>query len=104
MENITTKKPDDYVIGTSKSISVKQFVELTAKKLGIKLKWQGKGLNEVGINIKTNKTIIKINKKYYRPTEVNNLVADYKKAKKFLGWKPKYNVNSLIDDMIKNER
>ena len=98
------KKPDDYVIGTSKSISVKQFVELTAKKLGIKLKWQGKGLNEVGINIKTNKTIIKINKKYYRPTEVNNLVADYKKAKKFLGWKPKYNVNSLIDDMIKNER
>ena len=98
------KKPDDYVIGTSKSISVKQFVELTAKKLGIKLKWQGKGLNEIGINIKTNKTIIKINKKYYRPTEVNNLVADFKKAKKFLGWKPKYNVNSLIDDMIKNEK
>ena len=98
------KKPDDYVIGTNKSISVKQFVELTAKKLGIKLKWQGKGLNEIGINIKTKKTIIKINKKYYRPTEVNNLVADFKKARKFLGWNPKYNINSLIDDMIKNER
>ena len=98
------KKPDDYVIGTNKSISVKQFVELTAKKIGIKLKWQGKGLNEIGINIKTKKTIIKINKKYYRPTEVNNLVADFKKARKFLGWNPKYNINSLIDDMIKNER
>ena len=98
------KKPDDYVIGTNKSISVKRFVELTAKKIGIKIKWQGKGLNEIGINIKDNKTIIKIDKKYFRPTEVNYLVADFKKAKKILGWKPKYDINKLIEDMIKNEK
>ena len=98
------KKPDDYVIGTNKSISVKRFVELTAKKIGIKIKWQGKGLNEIGINIKDNKTIIKIDKKYFRPTEVNYLVADFKKAKKILGWKPKYDINNLIEDMIKNEK
>jgi len=98
------KKPDDYVIGTNKSISVKRFVELTAKKIGIKIKWQGKGLNEIGINLKDNKTIIKIDKKYFRPTEVNYLVADFKKAKKILGWKPKYDINNLIEDMIKNEK
>ena len=101
---LQNKKPDDFVVGTNKSISVKEFLEISAKRLGIKIKWKGKGLNEIGINANNNKTIIKINKKYYRPTEVNNLLANYSKAKKILGWKPKYNIYNLIDDMIENEK
>ena len=98
------KKPDDYVVGTNKSISVKEFIGIAAKKIGIQIKWQGKGLKEIGINKINNQLIIRIDKKYYRPTEVNDLVADYSKVKKTLGWKPRYNINKLIDDMIQNEK
>ncbi len=98
------KKPDDYVVGTNKSISVKEFIKIAAKKIGIQIKWQGKGLKEIGINKINNQLIIRIDKKYYRPTEVNDLVADYSKVKKTLGWKPRYDINKLIDDMIQNEK
>ena len=81
MENITTKKADDYVVSTNSSHSVKDFVNICAKKLGIILIWKNKGMKEIGIDKKTNKTIIKIDKKYFRETEVDNLIGDYSKAK-----------------------
>ena len=96
------KKPDDFVISTSKMLSVKNFINLVAKKLGLKIFWKGKGLKERALLKKNNKTIIKINKKYYRPTEVDLLCGDFTKAKKILKWKPKYTINQLVDDMINN--
>ena len=97
------KKPDDYVVATRTSHSVKDFINICAKKLNIKLIWKNKGLNEVGINKTNNKIIIKIDKKYFRETEVDNLIGNYSKAKKLLKWKPKFTFNKLVDDMLKNE-
>ena len=97
------KKPDDYVIATGKSFSVKEFVNKTAKQLDIPIIWRGKGLKEIGINKKTNKIIIKVDKEYFRKTEVENLIGDYKKAKKILNWKPKNTLDDLIKDMISKE-
>ena len=69
MENVTIKKPDDFVVSTNKSYSVKQFVEKTFKKLGFKLIWRGKGLKKKGIDISTGRTLIKIDPFYFRPKE-----------------------------------
>ena len=65
--------------------------------------WKNKGLKEIGIEKNTNRIIIKIDKKYFRETEVDNLIGDYSKAKTKLKWKPKYSFEKLVDDMIKNE-
>ena len=97
------KKPDDYVIATSKAYSVKDFVIKTAKQLNIKIIWRGKGLKEVGIDKNSNKTIIKVNKEYFRKTEVENLIGNYQKAKKILNWSPKHTLDELIKDMISEE-
>ena len=96
-------KPDDFVIATNKSYSVKDFVNISAKKIGFKIKWKNKGFKEIGIDEITNKKIINVNKKYFRETEVDNLIGDFTKAKKILKWKPKNSLNQLIDDMIQNE-
>jgi GDPmannose 4,6-dehydratase len=98
------KKPDDFVISTNTSHSVKDFVNICSQKMGIKLIWKNKGLNEVGIDKITKKIIIKIDKKYFRETEVDNLIGDFSKARKVLKWKPKYSFENLIDDMIENEK
>ena len=98
------KKPDYYVVATRTSHSVKDFINISAKKIGIKLIWKNKGLKEVGIDKTNNKTIITVNKKYFRETEVDDLIGDYSKAKRLLKWKPKYSFNALVDDMIKNEK
>ena len=97
------KNADDWVIATNQDISVKKFINITAKKLKIKLKWKFKGLKEVAIDANTNKTIIKIDKQYFRPGEVDFLKGDYSKARKKLNWVPKSNINHLIDDMINSE-
>jgi GDPmannose 4,6-dehydratase len=96
---LQVKKPDDYVICTGKQYSIKQFINLVGKKLKMKIIWRGKGLNEKGYDSQ-NKCIIECHKKYFRPAEVNTLLGNYNKAKKVLGWKPKKDLNFLIDDMI----
>ena len=98
------KKPDDYVIATGKQYSVRQFIGLVAKQLDINLSWVGKGINEKGIDTKTKKIIIEIDKKYFRPLDVNTLLGDPKKAKSNLNWKPKINIHSLIKEMIEFEK
>tara|TARA_E500000178_G_scaffold244754_1_gene241178 strand:+ start:608 stop:1657 length:1050 start_codon:yes stop_codon:yes gene_type:complete len=96
------KKPDDYVIATGKQYSIKQFINISAKKLGLKIFWKGKGLNEKACNEK-GVPIIECDKNYFRPLDVNTLLGDAKKARKILKWKPKENLDSLIDEMIKSE-
>ena len=96
------KKPDDYVIATGKQYSIKQFVNLTAKKLNMKITWKGSGLNEKAYSDK-GKPIIECDKNYFRPLDVNTLLGDAKKARKQLKWNPKENINSLIDEMIVSE-
>lgn len=98
------KKPDDYVISTNKSYSVKEFVNKTAKQLNMTIMWRGKGLKEIGINKKTKKIIIKINKEYFRETEVNSLIGNFNKAKKILNWSPQIGLDELIADMISQEK
>ena len=96
------RKPDDFVICTGKQHSIKDFINLVAKDLNMKIKWVGKGINERAIDHKGNRIII-CNKKYFRPSEVDTLKGDYSKARKLLKWRPKYNIKSLIKDMISYE-
>ena len=95
------KKPKDYVISSGKQYSVKNFIHLVSKELGIKIIWKGKGINEKGYL--NNKTIISIDKKYFRPSEVNSLLGDSSKARKELNWKPYYDIYSLVKDMVAEE-
>ena len=95
------KKPQDFVIATGHQYTVKEFINKVSKKLSMNIHWEGKGLKEKCYW--ENKIIIKISKSYFRPSEVDSLKGDPKKAKKILGWKPKYSIDSLIDDMIEYE-
>jgi len=94
-------KPDDYVIATGRQYTVKNFINLVCKKLKINLKWKGKGLKEIGYW--KDKPIIKIDPKYFRPTEVDSLLGSSNKARRVLKWKTKYDINKLIDEMIDHE-
>ena len=98
------KKPDDFVIATGKQYSVKQFVDLVAKRLDIKIIWKGKGIKEKAINALTKKIIVECDKNYFRPLDVNTLLGDARKARKKLKWKPKININELVDDMVTEQQ
>ena len=95
------KKPKDYVISSGKQYSVKYFVNLVSHELGMKIYWKGSGINEKGYL--NNKLIISIDKKYFRPTEVNSLLGDCRKAKKELKWKHNYNIRTLVKEMVVEE-
>ena len=91
------KKPEDFVIATGKQYSVKDFVDLASKNLDMTIEWKGRGLKERGIH--KGKEIIKIDPKYFRPTEVDTLLGDASKAKKKLKWKPKISFKQLVKEM-----
>ena len=95
------KVSKDYVISTGKQYSVKYFLNLVAKALKLKIKWKGKGLKECGYL--NNKKIVLIDKNYFRPTEVESLLGNSNKARKELNWKPSYNLNKLVKDMVAQE-
>jgi GDPmannose 4,6-dehydratase len=95
------KKPKDYVISSGAQYSVKYFLNLVAKELRMKIVWKGKGINEKGYF--NNEPIIYIDKKYLRPTEVDSLLGDSRRARKELKWKPQYNIYSLIKEMVNDE-
>ena len=94
-------KPEDYVIATGKQYSVRDFINIAAKNLDIKIDWKGKDLNEVG-SYKGN-DIIKVDRKYFRPTEVDNLLGDATKAKKKLKWVPKISFEELVKEMVEED-
>ena len=97
------KKPSDYVISTGVSKSVKDFVNEAYKCIDVKVIWKGKGVKEIGIDKKTKRTIIKIDKYYFRPTEVHELKGDSSKAKKELKWKPKISFKKLVKTMVESD-
>jgi len=97
------KKPEDYVIATGKQYSIRVFTNIVCKKLELDISWNGKGKKEKGLIEKGKKTIIEIDKNYFRPLDVNTLLGNAQKARKKLNWKPKYDLNSLIDEMISEE-
>lgn len=94
------EKADDYVLATGVKITVRKFVELAFAEVGIQLKWEGKGVDEKGINTKTNKVIVEVDPKYFRPTEVDLLIGDPSKAKKELGWQPTTTLEQLVKEMV----
>lgn len=91
--------PDDYILSTNESHSVREFAEVAAKHIGIDLQWEGSGMAEKGIDKKTGKTIIEINPEFFRPAEVDVLLGDYSKAKKILGWEPETTFTKLAEQM-----
>ena len=97
------KEPYDYVIATGKTFTIKEFVNKTAKKIGFKIKWLGKGINEKAVNIENKKIIIECRKRYFRPVEVDYLKGNAQRAKKLLKWYPKTSIDNLIDEMIQHE-
>ena len=94
------EKPEDFVLATGKTTTIREFCNLSFKELGIDIIWEGEGENEVGIDQSSNKVIISIDKNYYRPTEVDLLIGDASKAKKVLSWTPKYDLESLVKEMV----
>ena len=94
------EKPEDYVIATGEQHSVREFVAIAAAELGMSVEWQGKGLDEVGIEGKSGKTIVKIDPRYFRPTEVETLLGDPTKAKEQLGWEPEISFVEMVQEMV----
>ena len=94
--------PDDFVIATGEQYSVKEFVERCVPFFGLKIRWEGNGLNEVGINTMNNKVIIRIDEKYFRPAEVETLLGDSTKARSVLGWTTEHSFDDLVRDMCMN--
>jgi GDPmannose 4,6-dehydratase len=97
------KQPEDFVLATGKTHTIREFCELSFKEIGVTISWKGEGINEVGIDDATGKEIIAIDSSYYRPTEVDLLVGNAKKASKLLNWTPKTNLKSIIKEMISSD-
>jgi len=100
---LQAKKPNDYVIATGKSRSVREFVEKAFKHVKIKIKWKGKGIKEVGYNSANNQILVKVDPKYFRPTDINELRGDYSKARRELGWKPKTTFDEMVRIMVESD-
>ncbi|MDB5183186.1 MAG: NAD-dependent epimerase/dehydratase [Candidatus Saccharibacteria bacterium] len=96
-------KPDDFVLATGETHSIREFCELAFANIGIDIKWHGKGEKEVGVDTKTGTTLIKINPEFYRPAEVDVLTGDPSKAEKVLGWKRKVNFPNLVKLMVDHD-
>ena len=96
-------KPDDYVIATGETHSVRDFVQIAANSIDIDIEWNNEGNNEVGVCKKTGNTIISVDKQYTRPSETEHLLGDASKAKENLGWKPSVNFQSLVNMMVEHD-
>jgi GDPmannose 4,6-dehydratase len=97
------EKPEDYDIATGENHSVREFVELAFSELGIEIEWQGEGLDEVGFDRATGQAVIKIDPRYFRPSEVDFLLGNPEKARKKLGWNPKTSFRELVKMMIERD-
>lgn len=97
------EKPEDFVIATGKQHSVREFVEVAAKEVDIKVRWQGTGVNEKGYDAATGKCIVEVDPRYFRPAEVETLLGDPTKAREKLGWTPKTSFAELVTEMMRED-
>lgn len=97
------EEPDDYILATNETHTVREFIEKAAKVLNIDLEWRGSGLDEKGVNKKTNEVIIEIDPNYFRPAEVDVLLGDFSKAKNKIGWEPKVKFAELVKIMVEED-
>ena len=94
------EKPDDYVLATGENHTIREFVDLSFKNLDVSIEWQGKEQGEIGVDTKTGKILVKVDPVYFRPTEVDSLIGDARKAKEKLGWEPKVKFEELVKIMV----
>lgn len=97
------EKPDDFVIATGETHTIREFVTLAFKSAGMEIKWEGKGIKEQGILVSTGKVVVRVNPEFYRPADVNLLIGDSSKAKKELGWEPRVSYDELVKLMVEND-
>ncbi|MBQ8538978.1 MAG: GDP-mannose 4,6-dehydratase [Ruminococcus sp.] len=96
-------KPDDFVVATGKTYTVREFVTQAFFAAGYEIEWQGEGVSEIGVDKNTGKVLIRVSEEFYRPAEVELLVGDSTKARKTLGWEPKTDLKGLVEAMVKND-
>ena len=95
--------PDDFVLGTGEMHTVREFVEIAFNHVGVKIKWDGQGVDEVGRDADTNRILVKVDPRYFRPTEVEQLLADPSKAKSLLNWQHNVTFEALVEDMMNSD-
>ena len=95
--------PDDFVLASGKMHSVRDFVNLSFEKINVEIEWEGKGEQEKGFNKKTGKCIVEVDPRYFRPTEVDQLLGDPSKAKKILNWETKISFEDLVSEMVESD-
>src|SRR6266545_2376016 len=95
--------PDDFVLATGETRSVREFVELAFAEVGRRIEWRGNGIEETGVDSKSGKTVVRIDPQYFRPTEVDLLVGDASKAREKLGWKPRTSFTQLVKEMVASD-
>ena len=100
---LAQKEPDDFVLASGESHTVREFAEAVFSRIGRKIAWEGEGVNERGIDAASGKTLITVDPAFFRPTEVETLLGDASKARSVLGWRPKYTFDGLIDDMLRHD-
>ena len=96
-------EPDDYVLATGESHSVREFIEKAFAQIGAEIEWKGKGTAERGIDVNTGKTLVEVDERYFRPTEVDHLCGDSSKARQRLGWRHETNFDSLVSEMVRED-
>lgn len=98
------QNPDDFVLATGVSVTVREFVEKSFKQIGRQVEWRGEGLQEVGVNAENGHVLVRVDEAFFRPKEVNYLLGDASKAKDVLGWTPQISLDDLIADMLDYDR
>jgi GDPmannose 4,6-dehydratase len=96
-------KPDDYVIATGEQHSVREFVQKVGARLGMRIEWRGKGVDEHGVDAATGQIIVKVDERYFRPTEVETLLGDPSKARRQLGWRAEIGFETLVQEMVDSD-
>ena len=96
-------KPEDFVLATGVTTTIRDFCNMAFKELGVELVWEGKGVDEKGIDAKTGKVLIEVDPRYFRPAEVDLLLGDSTKARQKLGWEPKYDLQAMVKEMIEED-
>jgi GDPmannose 4,6-dehydratase len=96
-------EPDDYVIATGQQRSVRDFATVAASHVGLHLEWSGVGINEIGIDRRTGREVVRVDPRYFRPAEVDSLLGDSSKARTKLGWRPTHSFDDLIREMVDSD-